>query len=225
MNPKLIITESGHPPYGYIKDCVLIRFSDMTYKFLYPEDLVPKIIQNYSDGFIDIGNPLQRMRWYATHSHTIAPKMIHGDVTDVEVVRYNLKPMKKARVLARAHFSNCTIFMDLNNQLSLKSYFSYNTEQINSYKLTAMLDNACDALFKTKKEGSMYTITDIIWDGDDEDKEILKGLPTSITLPADIDPNDEDAVNDYLAEVTGFCNRGYQITYTDKEEHNGEGKT
>lgn len=43
-------------------------------------------------------------------------------------------------------------------------------------------------------------IKDIIWETDGEDVD----LPTEVELPSNIDPNDEDAVNNYLSDTYGW---------------------
>lgn len=52
-------------------------------------------------------------------------------------------------------------------------------------------------------------ITNIIWDVDDS--EDLEYLPTEMDIPDWIDIDDDDALNDYLSDQTGFCHKGYKI--------------
>lgn len=48
----------------------------------------------------------------------------------------------------------------------------------------------------------------ITWDVDfEEDRETL---PTEIEIPDDI-ADDDDAISDYLSDVTGFCHLGYEL--------------
>lgn len=47
-----------------------------------------------------------------------------------------------------------------------------------------------------------------MWDTDDEDIEDLD-LPDEIGIPEDIDPEDEEAISDYISDVTGFCHNGF----------------
>lgn len=59
----------------------------------------------------------------------------------------------------------------------------------------------------------------IEWDVDDE--EDLENLPKEIEIPEwiekdDIGQFDEDAISDYLSNVTGFCHKGFKLT-TDPE--------
>ncbi len=51
--------------------------------------------------------------------------------------------------------------------------------------------------------------TNIQWDVDNP--EDLEDLPTEIELPDDLDPDDYDAIDDYLSHETGFCHKGYEI--------------
>lgn len=51
----------------------------------------------------------------------------------------------------------------------------------------------------------------IDWDIDQEDIENGVDLPTEIEIPADIDPDDDDAISDYLSDVTGFCHNGFDL--------------
>lgn len=61
-----------------------------------------------------------------------------------------------------------------------------------------------------------YDITDDdIPDGMTED-ELRASLPQDLILPEDIDPDDSDAVGDYITEVTKFLHNGYRLS-TDTE--------
>lgn len=48
----------------------------------------------------------------------------------------------------------------------------------------------------------------IMWDVDfEEDRE---NLPTEIEIPDDI-ADDDDAISDYLSDVSGFCHFGFEL--------------
>lgn len=47
----------------------------------------------------------------------------------------------------------------------------------------------------------------ILWDTDGEDVT----LPTEIEIPDNIDPENEDAISDYISDVTGFCHKGFGL--------------
>lgn len=48
----------------------------------------------------------------------------------------------------------------------------------------------------------------IQWDIDPEDDDGVE-LPNEITIPNDIE--DEEAISDYISEVTGFCHKGFEL--------------
>jgi hypothetical protein len=54
----------------------------------------------------------------------------------------------------------------------------------------------------------------IEWDVDEENNstvsadEIVSTLPTEIEIPDDI-ADDEDAIGDYLSDITGYCHKGF----------------
>lgn len=50
-------------------------------------------------------------------------------------------------------------------------------------------------------------IVDIIWETDGEDID----LPTEMEIPDSIDPDDDDAITDYLSDETGFLVLAYTI--------------
>lgn len=50
---------------------------------------------------------------------------------------------------------------------------------------------------------------DIKWDVDDP--KDLEDLPTEIDIPGDIDPDDDDAISDYISDFTGFCHKGFDL--------------
>ena len=60
----------------------------------------------------------------------------------------------------------------------------------------------------------MYVATNIQWDTDG-DADLASSLPEDIVLPDDIDPLDDQAVEDFLSDETGFCCFGYVLDYID----------
>lgn len=50
--------------------------------------------------------------------------------------------------------------------------------------------------------------TDIIWDVDSEEE--LDSLPTEVDIPDGM--TDEEAISDYLSDLTGFCHRGFSLS-------------
>lgn len=52
--------------------------------------------------------------------------------------------------------------------------------------------------------------TNIIWDFIGADEEDTLELPAEIEIPKEIE-NDEDAISDYLSEVTGFCHMEFVL--------------
>lgn len=54
-------------------------------------------------------------------------------------------------------------------------------------------------------------IVDIIWETDGEEVD----LPTEMELPDTIDPDDDDAITDYLSDETGWL----VIAYTKENEY------
>lgn len=55
----------------------------------------------------------------------------------------------------------------------------------------------------------MAKAINIQWDVDYDDE--LNDLPTEIDIPEYIDPEDNDAVADYISNVTGYCHFGFDI--------------
>ena len=53
-------------------------------------------------------------------------------------------------------------------------------------------------------------ITNITWETDGEEQESL-GLPYEVDLPNGIDPDDDDAISDYLSDTYGWLTIGWQI--------------
>ena len=50
--------------------------------------------------------------------------------------------------------------------------------------------------------------SNIIWDTEGEAVE----LPEEISIPETVDIEDEDAVSDYITEITGFCHKGFVLS-------------
>ena len=46
----------------------------------------------------------------------------------------------------------------------------------------------------------------IMWDVDYDNNNVL---PTEIEIPEGM--TDEDAITDYLSDITGFCHKGYNL--------------
>ena len=53
-------------------------------------------------------------------------------------------------------------------------------------------------------------IANITWETDGEEQESL-GLPYEVELPNGIEPDDVDAINDYLSDTYGWLVIGWQI--------------
>ena len=66
-----------------------------------------------------------------------------------------------------------------------------------------------DRNMTSDQKNAVVKAYDIQWDVDDP--EDLEGLPTEITIPEEI-ADDEDAISDYISDVTGFCHTGFQLT-------------
>lgn len=68
-------------------------------------------------------------------------------------------------------------------------------------------------MYKIKGTAKTLRAVNIKWDVDDE--EDLKDLPTEIDIPPEIaeesDDEYEEAISDYISDVTGFCHRGFEI--------------
>lgn len=57
----------------------------------------------------------------------------------------------------------------------------------------------------------MKKAVNIQWDYDDEDEaEVCDSLPDEIEIPPEIE-DDEDAISDYISDVTGWCHNGFAI--------------
>lgn len=55
----------------------------------------------------------------------------------------------------------------------------------------------------------MIKATNIEWDVDEEDKDILDALPKEILIPSHI--KDMDEISDYISDQTGFCHKGFSL--------------
>ena len=53
-------------------------------------------------------------------------------------------------------------------------------------------------------------IKNITWETDGEEQESL-GLPYEVELPNDIEPDDDDAINDYLSDTYGWLVIDYYV--------------
>lgn len=59
------------------------------------------------------------------------------------------------------------------------------------------------------EEENMKAIN-IDWDVDlEEDLDALQMLPDEIEIPEELE--DEEAISDYLSDVTGFCHNGFEL--------------
>ena len=54
-------------------------------------------------------------------------------------------------------------------------------------------------------------VVDIIWETDGEDVD----LPTEMDIPDSIDPDDDDAITDYISDETGWL----VVAYTKENEY------
>ena len=81
----------------------------------------------------------------------------------------------------------------------------------------ASLSEVKDMLFAIKtaddkskglKEVVEEIVSNIQWDIDPEDDDGVE-LPNEITIPNDIE--DEEAISDYISDVTGFCHKGFEL--------------
>lgn len=57
-------------------------------------------------------------------------------------------------------------------------------------------------------ESNTIIATDIVWDFDDKNET---SLPKQIVIPQEVAEKGDDAVSDYLSDVTGFCHKGYVL--------------
>ena len=62
-------------------------------------------------------------------------------------------------------------------------------------------------------KGIKIKAVNIMWDVDYV--EDLEGLPAEIEIPDWIEGEDEEAISDYISDVTGFCHYGFEIDYED----------
>lgn len=58
----------------------------------------------------------------------------------------------------------------------------------------------------------------ILWDVDNPAE--LNGLPNEVRLPPDLE--DEEAISDYLSDMTGFCHKGFHLIHEDDMEEGTE---
>ena len=68
-----------------------------------------------------------------------------------------------------------------------------------------------------------YIAHDIRWDTDG-DMKLFKILPQEIEIPEEVwedyDDGNDDAISDYISDVTGFCHYGFQIKTEKTKEEN-----
>ena len=75
----------------------------------------------------------------------------------------------------------------------------------------------------------MLRAVNIQWDVDDE--EDLKHLPTQIDIPAKIEAESDDedeyeeAISDYISDITGFCHYGFEIEREFTVKNNSTGRS
>lgn len=62
--------------------------------------------------------------------------------------------------------------------------------------------------FDLRKDKEYMKAINIKWDTDG-DIELLKQLPTEITIPENM--IDEERISDYLSDKTGFCHYGFNL--------------
>ena len=58
--------------------------------------------------------------------------------------------------------------------------------------------------FAIKEENSSYPLWAVLTY--DEEQDIY-----GADIPEDIDPEDEEAISDYISDVTGFCHNGFAL--------------
>lgn len=64
-------------------------------------------------------------------------------------------------------------------------------------------------LDKNVIERKKMVATNIIWDVDPDETDVLEQLPKEIELPDNM--ADPDEISDYITELTGFCHRGFSL--------------
>lgn len=69
-----------------------------------------------------------------------------------------------------------------------------------------LLDVSEDAILDMLSD-NVFKAVNIDWDTDGEDVD----LPKEVVIPKSI-ASDEDAISDYLSNLTGFCHRGFSVT-------------
>ena len=57
----------------------------------------------------------------------------------------------------------------------------------------------------------MVKATNIKWDTDGVEENLLE----EIEIPDYIDEEDDDAISDYISDMTGFCHFGFDIEHKD----------
>lgn len=67
---------------------------------------------------------------------------------------------------------------------------------------------ALDKLYNLEKCENGVHAANIIWDTDSDDEIIL---PDEVKIPDDIEPDDYDAIADYLSDLTGFCVKSFSV--------------
>jgi hypothetical protein len=65
------------------------------------------------------------------------------------------------------------------------------------------------------EDDGVVKAVDIEWDVDEP--EDLEDLPKEIVIPEEI-RDDEDAISDYISDVTGFCHTGFRLTSDTRKE-------
>ena len=61
---------------------------------------------------------------------------------------------------------------------------------------------------RVARSGMPAEKVNIQWDIDPEDDDGVE-LPNEITIPNDIEY--EEAISDYISDVTGFCHKGFEL--------------
>lgn len=55
----------------------------------------------------------------------------------------------------------------------------------------------------------MLKAVNIKWDIDEP--EDIYALPKELNIPDNIDPDDDDAISDFITDETGFCHKGFEL--------------
>ena len=90
--------------------------------------------------------------------------------------------------------------------------FQYDDPE-DSDRLQWMLDHGYSLIWvcegeRREVECPQRKAVNIQWDIDPEDDDGVE-LPNEITIPNDIE--DEEAISDYISDVTGFCHKGFEL--------------